>query len=75
VEDHKLGIVDGFTKKYGVNRLMYYEILRDAQAARNRELQIKKYRRAKKIALFAATNPRWEDFSKNLPKSYKEILM
>jgi putative endonuclease len=75
VEDHKLGIVDGFTKKYKVNRLMYFEIFREAETARSRECQIKKYRRQKKIALFAKANPRWEDLSKNLPKSYKEILM
>jgi putative endonuclease len=75
VEDHKLGIVDSFTKKYNINRLMYSEIFREAETARSSECQIKKYRRQKKIALFAKTNPRWEDLSKNLPKSYKEILM
>src|SRR5215469_11416631 len=75
VEEHKLGLVDGFTKKYGVNRLMYYEIFHDAESAERRERQIKKYRREKKIALFAKTNPRWEDLSNRLATSYEEVLM
>jgi putative endonuclease len=75
VEEHRLGLVDGFTKKYGVNRLMYFEIFRDAEAARSRELQIKKYRRSKKIALFAKTNPQWKDLSRQFPESYEEVLM
>lgn len=75
VEEHKLGLVDGFTKRYKVNRLMYFETFHDAENAAHRERQIKKYRREKKIALFAKSNPRWEDLSKKLPKSYREILM
>jgi putative endonuclease len=75
VEEHKLGLVDSFTKKYYVNRLMYYETFHDSDIAANRERQIKKWRRKKKIALFAMTNPRWEDLSKQLSGSYKEELM
>jgi len=75
VEEHKLGLVDGFTKNYNVNRLMYYETFRDSKIAENRERQIKKWRREKKIALFVKTNPRWEDLSKQLSGSYKVVLM
>ena len=75
VEEHKLGLVDGFTKRYAVNRLMYFEVFRDAENAGRRERQIKKFRREKKIALFAKTNPRWEDLSKRLSTSYKDMLM
>jgi putative endonuclease len=75
VEEHKLGLVDSFTRKYHVNRLMYYETFHDPEIAANRELQLKKWRREKKIALFARTNPRWEDLSKELSGSYKEVLM
>jgi putative endonuclease len=75
VEEHRLGIFDGFTKKYKVNRLMYFEIFHESDAAANRERQIKKFRREKKIALFANNNPRWEDLSKRLPASYREVLM
>jgi len=73
--EHKLGLVDGFTKKYRVNRLMYYEVFHDSEDAVDREKQIKKYRREKKIALFAKTNPRWKDISGEITISYKEILM
>jgi putative endonuclease len=51
IEEHKLGLVDSFTKKYNVNRLMYYETFHDSKIAENRERQIKKWRREKKIAL------------------------
>lgn len=75
VEEHRLGLVDSFTKRYNVNRLMYFEVLRDAENAERRERQIKKYRREKKIVLFAKTNPRWEDLSKKLSVSYQDMLM
>jgi predicted GIY-YIG superfamily endonuclease len=54
---------------------MYFEIFREAKVAEHRERQLKKYRREKKIALFAKTNPHWDDLSKRLPASYKEVLM
>jgi putative endonuclease len=63
---HRNGTFDGFTKKYKVHRLMYYEGFTDPRPASNREKQIKKYSRAKKIALFAKSNPRWEDLSLDL---------
>lgn len=75
MEEHKMGLADSFTKKYNVNRLMYFETFRDPEIAAKREIQLKKYRRQKKIALFAKTNPRWEDLSKTFPVSYKEVLM
>jgi putative endonuclease len=75
VGEHKLGLVDSFTKKYNVDRLMYFEIFHDADDAANRERQIKKFRREKKTALFIKANPRWEDLSKQLPASYKDVLM
>jgi putative endonuclease len=54
---------------------MYYEIFRDADVAEGREKQIKKYRREKKIALFAKSNPRWEDLSKDISWTSKEMLL
>jgi putative endonuclease len=51
LEEHRQGIFNSFTKKYKVNRLMYYEIFRDANVAASREKQIKKFRREKKVAL------------------------
>jgi putative endonuclease len=75
LEEHRLGLVDSFTKKYKVNRLMYFETFHDSKSAAMRERQIKKYRREKKIALLASSNPRWEDLSKEIPASYREVLM
>lgn len=66
LSQHKNGTFDGFTKKYQVNRLMYYETFPDASAAGAREKQIKKYSRQKKIALFAKSNPHWRDLGKDL---------
>ncbi|HEY7404859.1 MAG TPA: GIY-YIG nuclease family protein [Candidatus Angelobacter sp.] len=75
IREHKLGLFDGFTKRYKIHRLIYFEIFRDAETAEQRERQIKKYRREKKVALFAETNPHWYDLSQRLPASYKEVLM
>ncbi len=66
MRQHKNGEYDGFTKKYEVNRLMYYEGFTDANAAAAREKQVKKYSRAKKIALFTRANPHWKDLSRDL---------
>ena len=78
---HRNGTFDGFTKRYMVNRLMYFETFSDSKAAADRELQLKKFRRDKKINLFAATNPKWKDLSRDLfgirrvpsPRSGSEI--
>jgi putative endonuclease len=60
---HKRGTFDGFTKKYKINRLMYYEIFNNHIAAADREKRIKNYRREKKIALFKDSNPKWVDLT------------
>ena len=63
VNQHKSGQFDGFTKKYRINRLMYFETYSDPNIADLREKQIKKYRREKKIALFAHDNPQRKDLT------------
>ena len=60
---HKRGLYDGFTKKYKINRLMYYEVFHDPVRAADREEQVKKYRREKKIELFKESNPKWIDLT------------
>ena len=60
---HKEGLYDGFTKKYGVNRLVYFESFDDVRNAIDREKQLKGWRRAKKIALIERVNPQWKDLS------------
>jgi len=60
---HKSGEVDGFTRKYEVHRLVYYETFRYVNNAIAREPQIKGWRRERKIALVEANNPTWEDLA------------
>ncbi|HZS28180.1 MAG TPA: GIY-YIG nuclease family protein [Candidatus Angelobacter sp.] len=66
---HKSGSFDGFTKKYKVDRLMYYETYTFPKTAASRELQIKKFRREKKIALFLESNPPWKDLTPEIFQS------
>ena len=66
VYEHQQKLVDGFTKKYNVNKLVYYEVLEDITNAIVREKQIKGGSRAKKLKLIEAFNPKFIDL-------YKEI--
>lgn len=63
VLQHKSGECDGFTKKYKVNGLVYYEVFQYVNNAISRETEIEKWRREKKVALFEADNPTWEDLA------------
>jgi len=56
-------VVDGFTRKYNVNKLVYYEHGNDVHAAIVREKEIKKWRREKKNNLVVMMNPTWKDLS------------
>ncbi|MEA1994830.1 MAG: GIY-YIG nuclease family protein [Campylobacterota bacterium] len=66
VYEHKNDIVDGFTKKYHVHKLVYYEQTNDINSAIQREKQLKKWRRQWKIDLIEKNNPNWDDFYKAL---------
>lgn len=61
--EHRDKVVDGFTKKYHVDRLVYYEQTNDVNAAIAREKQLKAWRREKKNALIESVNPQWRDLS------------
>ena len=63
VYEHKTKQGSGFTRKYNIDRLVYYEETPDVKAAIAREKQIKGWLREKKIALIEETNPNWEDLS------------
>jgi putative endonuclease len=63
VYEHKHKFIPGFTSKYNVTRLVFYETSTDVHAAIEREKQIKGWLRAKKIALIESTNPTWDDLS------------
>jgi len=67
IYEHKHKLVEGFTKKYNVNKLVYYEIFEDAYSAISREKQLKGWLRKKKVELINAFNPIWQDL-------YKEII-
>ena len=64
VYEHKLKLVDSFTKKYSIASLIFYETTSDIGAAIAREKQLKGWRRSKKIALIESTNPGWKDLSR-----------
>ena len=61
VWNHKNNMVEGFTEKYKVKHLVYYEVHDSAESAIIREKQIKKWRRKWKLRLIEEQNPRWED--------------
>jgi putative endonuclease len=59
--EHRNDMVEGFTKKYGVHHLVYFELHEDMAAAITREKQIKKWNRAWKLRVIEQQNPDWED--------------
>src|SRR5882672_2241342 len=63
VWQHKNGETDSFTRRYAVNRLVYFEEFRDVTNAIARETEIKGWLRARKVALIEKENPAWEDLS------------
>jgi putative endonuclease len=65
VVQHKQELCDGFTKKYEVKRLVYFEGFGDVRDAISREKQIKGWRRGKKLALIRGMNPKFRDLSKD----------
>ena len=65
VSEHKSGLSGGFTKKYKVGKLLYYEEFGSVYEAIEREKQLKSWRRDKKVSLFEASNPGWRDISRD----------
>ena len=66
IYEHKNNLVEGFTKKYGCHKLIYFEQTSDIESAISREKQIKRWNRRKKEALIKTKNPRWEDLYNEL---------
>ena len=67
VWEHKNDLVEGFTRRYQVHMLVYYELHETMESAIGREKQLKAGSRKRKLALIQAMNPRWQDL-------YNEIL-
>ncbi|MCX5867579.1 MAG: GIY-YIG nuclease family protein [Proteobacteria bacterium] len=63
VYEHKNHLIEGFTKKYQITKLVYYEETNDIQEAISREKQLKGWLRKKKIDLIESINPDWQDLS------------
>ncbi len=63
VYEHKNKLINGFTKKYNITKLVYYEATNEVTSAIVREKQIKGWLRGKKIALIESANPQWKDLS------------
>ena len=61
VWEHREGVVDGFTKRNALKRLVYFECYEDIRDARQREQNLKHYRRAWKVRLILLNNPDWDD--------------
>ena len=68
VEQHRCGTYEGFSKSYKCHRLVYFEQFQEATVAIAREKQLKRWSRAKKIALIKRVNPAWADLSEDWGK-------
>ena len=64
--EHKEKVIDGFTKNYNINKLIFFEIYNDPENAILREKQIKAGPRTKKVELIIRINPEWKDLYDNL---------
>lgn len=76
IYEHKHKLVEGFTRKYNVFKLVYYEQGSDVNAVIAREKEIKKWRREKKDNLVKKLNPEWKDLSLewNAPESHHPVI-
>lgn len=63
IYEHKNKIIRGFTSKYNITKIVYFEVLNDIESAIKREKQIKGWLRKKKIDLIESMNPEWNDLS------------
>jgi len=66
IVEHKSKLVPGFTRKYGVDLLVYFEVFDSVLEARAREHSMKRWRRAWKIKLIEEANPNWDDLTDQL---------
>ncbi len=64
--EHRDGLVKGFTQKYGVKTLVWYETFGHMDEAAHRETRLKKFTRARKLELIQSVNPQWKDLAEGL---------
>lgn len=63
--EHKSGLIQGYTKKYSIDKLVYFEFTNDVNEAILREKRLKKWKRQWKIDLIEKSNPEWNDLSED----------
>ncbi|MGH8104100.1 MAG: GIY-YIG nuclease family protein [bacterium] len=66
IEEHKQRLIPGHASKYNINRLVHYEDFQDPDSAIDREKQIKRWARSKKVRLIEIINPEWKDLGEEL---------
>jgi putative endonuclease len=73
VEEHKQKLLAGFTTRYNITRLAYFEVFEDVRNAIDREKKIKSWSRAKRVALIESKNPKWDDLTRewNQPQTFR----
>ncbi len=64
VEEHKRKVIPGFTARYNINRLVWFEVFEDVRNTIDREKKIKSWTRAKRVALIESKNPKWNDLTR-----------
>ena len=70
--EHKNNLLEGFTNKYNVHHLVYYEDVNDIQSALQREKQLKRWTRKWKLELIEKVNPEWRDLANDFVLQQKE---
>ncbi len=75
IDEHKRKLVPGFTAKYNINRLVYFEVFEDVRNAIDCEKKIKSWTRAKRVALVQSRNPKWDDLSRewDQPETFRFV--
>lgn len=66
IQEHREGLIEGFTKRYNIKKLVYYECIDDIYAAIEREKQLKRWHRQWKINLIEKDNPEWKDLTEEI---------
>jgi putative endonuclease len=72
ISQHRNGLVEGFTSRYQIHRLVHFEAFRDVRAAIGREKVIKGWRRSKKVELIELKNPSWDDLTERFFRRLSE---
>ena len=70
--EHKTGMLEGFTKRYNIHKLVYYEHIDTIRDAIAREKQLKGWLRNKKVALIESSNPEWDDMAEHWYKDERD---